>query len=137
MARRPHTPLKVKLDAALIQLGLDPDTAELDHFPALERRDLDEAGNYTPPANDPRFMQWLAPSAHKVKTFGRGGEKRITTAGSDIGEITKERHLTEDHEAFRERLLRKVPGEPREKSGKIRSRGFDKRPRRFNQRRSA
>jgi hypothetical protein len=38
MTKRPHMPMKVKLDACLLRLGLDPDDVEWDHDPALELR---------------------------------------------------------------------------------------------------
>lgn len=119
MTRRQHVPYSIKLAAALLQLGLDPKTAELDHNPALARRRRLPDGRYDPDESDPRFLQWKAPEAHAEKTFGRGGEKRITTAGSDIGEIAKMKRLTKDEEAFRSRLLAKEPGEPRQKRGTI------------------
>lgn len=117
--KRSHIPLSVKLAAALLQLGLDPKTAELDHDPALARRRRLPDGSTDPAPNDPNFLRWKSPEAHAEKTFGRGGEKRITTAGSDIGEITKERHLTEDEQAFRTRLLAKASGEGNRKRGSI------------------
>lgn len=120
--KRPHIPLSVKLAAALLQLGLDPKTAELDHDPALARRRRLPDGSTDPAPNDPNFLRWKSPEAHAEKTFGRGGEKRITTAGSDIGEITKERHLAEDEQAFRARLLAKARGEWIRERGSIPSR---------------
>ena len=120
---RPYVPLKVKLDAALIQLGLDPKTTQLDHRPALARRERTEDGGYIPDANDPRYLEWVDPDEHKRRTFGNGA----TTRGSDIGEIAKTRRLTLNQEAVRRRMLAKEPGNPPPKSGKIRSRKFQTR----------
>jgi hypothetical protein len=112
--RRKSVPLKAQLHAALYQLGLEPHEAELDHDPALKRRDWDEQAKDTiPPANDPKFLIWRPREAHARKTFGPGGEKRITTYGSDVFEIAKERRLTEQQEQFRSRLLTPVPKEER------------------------
>lgn len=127
MTPRPHIGLAVKLRAALIQLQLDPDTAELDHDPALVLRQRTEDGRYIPDANDPAHLKWRSPDAHSRKTFGPGGEKRITTAGSDIGLAKKIRHVVEDEESFRRRLLAKGNGEPKRRSTWP-SRPFPKRP---------
>lgn len=124
--RRPSIPLSIKLEAALRQLGLDPETAELDHDPALGLRKRTDDGGHIPHANDPRYLVWRDPETHDRKTSGPGGEKRITTAGSDIGRMTKIRHLSEAQEAFRARMLAKEPGTARQKTGSIRSRGFPK-----------
>lgn len=113
---RPSIPLGVQLKAALIQLGLDPATAELDHNPALSRRKRTADGGYDPPANDPRHLQWMAPGPHKNKTFGPGGERRIHTRGSDIGELAHERRLTKQQQAFRDRLTAKESGAERPSS---------------------
>lgn len=50
---------------------------------------------------------------HREKTFGKGGEKRATTAGSDIHVIAKTKRLEKQQREFRERLLR--PTGPEEK----------------------
>lgn len=127
MSARPHIPLAVQRDAAILQLGLDPATAELDHCPALSARKRTEDGGYIPEANDPRFLQWLAPEAHKVKTFGRGGTKRVTTAGSDLHLAAKTRRLTKREEEFRRRVLAKEPRQEPKRGGRIPSRPFQKR----------
>lgn len=94
-SRRKSIPLKAQLHAALLQLGLDPATAELHHTPALGLRDWDERAQDTvPAANDPRHLVWMSAAAHRTQTFGRGGEKRITTAGSDIHAISKVKRIT-------------------------------------------
>lgn len=128
---RPYIPLKVRLTAALLQLGLDPARAQLDHDPALELRKRTDDGGYIPPANDPRYLVYRSSEAHERKTNGPGGEKRITTRGSDTGEAKKLRHLTAQQEESRRRMLAKECGNPPPRTGKIQSRGFDRRSRRM------
>lgn len=87
---RPHISMKLQRDVALIQLGLDPATAELDHDPALGLRPIcTVTGDYIPPANDPRHLVWRDPVGHAKKT--RGG--KATTAGSDVHLIAKGKRL--------------------------------------------
>jgi hypothetical protein len=115
---RRKVPLKVSLAVALRQLGLvEP---QLDHDPALGLRKRTPDGGYDPHEHDPEYLVWRDKASHAVKTRGSGA----TTAGSDIGNMRHFRHLTEKEEAYRRRLLEKTPGVPREKSGKIKSRGF-------------
>lgn len=134
--RRKAIPLGVKLQAALRRFGLKLEDVEFDHNPALALRDWNPVTNDTiPPANDPDFIDMLLVDEHRSKTFGPGGEKRITTAGSDINRISKVARLSKEHEAFQRRLLAKVG--PSEKAAeqkprtKIKSRGFPKSTRRF------
>ncbi len=111
--RRKHIPLKAQLHAALLQLGFDPNEVDLDHAPALALRPWDEATQDTvPPASDPRFLIWRPRAEHKVKTFGPGGEKRITSAGGDIHAIAHTKRTAKKEEAFRQRMLAKADGEP-------------------------
>jgi hypothetical protein len=111
--RRKSIPLKTQLHAALYQLGLEPHEAELDHDPALGRRDWDEQAKDTvPPANDPKFLVWRPREGHKRKTFGT----KATTYGSDIFEMAKERRVTKKQAEFRSRLLAPVPKAERPKS---------------------
>lgn len=135
MTHRPHMPLSVKLQAAILQLGLDPDAVDFDHDPALGLRVFDEATRtYTPDANDPKFITVRARSGdHKVKTFGNGA----TTAGSDIHRIAKTKRLETARAALEQAMNAKVfGGAPAEKpmrkiqwpkGRKLRSRGFEKR----------
>ena len=124
-ARRPYIPLRIKLEAALLQLGLDPETAELDHEPALALRER-SGGQYIPDANDPLFLRWRDWQDHARKTYGRGGEKRITTAGSDIGNIAKGKRLAKEEVEFRKRLQATLVQSPKPKR-RIPSRPFPKR----------
>lgn len=125
--RRKTIPWKVKCEAALRALGLTIREVNFDHEPALALREWDERAQDTiPPANDPDFIRILLVADHKAKTFGRGGEKRVTTLGSDIHAIAKARRLSKEQEEFRRRLLSREPGEKRERKNTIRNRGFDK-----------
>jgi len=70
-----------------ILLGHLPKGAELDHDPALIRRELDlETGKYSPDANDPAYLTYREKLHHLQKTIGRkhDAEKTVTTKGSDI-----------------------------------------------------
>lgn len=110
--RRKHIPLKAQLHAALLQLGFEPHEVELDHSPALVLRDWDdEAQDTVPPASDPRFLIWRPKAEHAAKTFGPGGEKRITSAGGDIHAAAHVRRLGRRETEFRANLLRKTTGE--------------------------
>lgn len=68
---RPHMPLSVKLDSALIALGLEPGHVDFDHCPALRLREFDpKTGEYSPPANDPQYITPRARPDHRDKTKG-------------------------------------------------------------------
>jgi hypothetical protein len=123
MARlpRPHMSLSVKLAACLDALGFAPgEDIDWDHTWALGLRPRTPDGGYDPPANDPRYIRPKRRAMHAVKTRGNGA----TTAGSDVGNMRHFNHLTESQKAFRDRMLAKAPGEPRQKSGRIPSRPF-------------
>lgn len=101
--RPPRPGLKIQLEAALLQLGLDPKTVRLDHHPALAFREYDpETGKYTPDANDPHFLQWLSTADHADKTNGIYG---------DIACASKIKRLTKKQAEFRARILAKDIGE--------------------------
>lgn len=123
MTRRHKPTMKQKLDTALLQLGLDPERARLDHSPPLALREQDSEGAYIPPENDPRYMQWLddggkerPAGSHNRKTYGTSA----TSAGSDAHAIAKVRRVSKKQAEFRRRLLAKDAGEPppRSKWGK-------------------
>ncbi|WP_293862290.1 hypothetical protein [uncultured Alsobacter sp.] len=104
--RRKAIPDRVKLIVALEAMGLTVEQVEWDHQPPLALREWDpEKKDTIPPANDPVHIQMLRIAEHREKTFGRGGEKRITTAGSDANKIAKVRRLSARQEEFRTRLL--------------------------------
>ena len=127
---RKAIPIKVKFEATVGQNGRCPKCTEklgdweetdFDHNPALTLRPWDEvAQDFIPPQLDPQFIEASHKDCHKIKTFGRGGEKRITTRGSDIGERKRVRDLTNSEREFRARLLAKDAGEeaPAPKRGK-------------------
>jgi len=82
--KRRRVPLKIQLEVALRQLGLDPKTAQLDHNPALARRRINPVtGEHIPHQHDPSCLEWLDGSVHKVKT------------AVDIREIRKTDRLVE------------------------------------------
>lgn len=121
---RPHMNLSVKLRAVLIACGFDPDTVEFDHQPPLALRIWDEATQDTiPPANDPRFIRPMPRQEHREKTNGPATKAR---AQGDKTDIAKTVRVSADQQDFRDRMERKQPGKPRERSGKINSRPFPK-----------
>lgn len=127
--KRPRPPtIRQERDALLWQfMGCTRAEVDLDHDPALVLRDYDEAtGLYTPDAYDITKLVFRIRPEHKVKTFGRGGTKRITVLGSDLGERDKTRDLIKKEAEFRARCLARKAGEPKPKS-KWASRPFQKR----------
>jgi hypothetical protein len=82
------------------------------HMPGLRERTFDTKKHDTiPSANDQEYIFALTKAAHNVEEYGRGGEKRITSAGSASHRRAKERRLNT----------------PKKSRGpKWRSRGFDK-----------
>lgn len=99
---------------------------QIDHYPALGLRAYDaEERKYTPDANDPRHLRPLDRDSHDRKTNGPGGERRITTRGSDQHEIDRIPRLAHAHAEHKARLAGKC-GDARKLSGKIKSRGFPK-----------
>lgn len=151
MADRPKRkaiPDKVKLEVVLRQEGRCPACGErlgllsglnFDHRPAIINRPVNEDGtDYVPPQLDPEHIEAIhIKPCHDVRTNGPGGEKRITTAGSDKHIARKNDRLQEAQAEFRERLLAKgEPRDPPERSEKrslfppgrkLQSRGFEKR----------
>ena len=126
--RRKAIPDRVKLIVTLRELGLTIAEVNFDHHPMLEMRPInEETGETIPPANDPDGIRLLMITDHKRKTFGPGGETRITTAGGDIHALAHTRRLTKDQEDFRRRLLAKEPGQPRQRTGKWPTRKFNNR----------
>jgi hypothetical protein len=119
--KRPHIPLKIQLEVALRQLGLDPKHVRLDHHPPLQQRiHYDVLGGkiiYDPDANNPRYMQWLSTEAHAEKTTGRRGTSKLSKRGGDLSEIAKTKRLERSQKEFRDRLLNKgeAEAEPRKR----------------------
>lgn len=122
---RRKVPLAIALKVALRQLGLNK--PELDHDPALGLRERTEDGKYIPDEHDPDYLVWLEgedDGEHDVKTNGT----KATAAGGDIHKIAKAKRLSKEQEEFRRRMLTKECGSPPPRTGKIKSRGFEKRP---------
>lgn len=102
MIKRSHIGLSVKLQAALLQLGLDPKTAELDHDPALGLRPFSTVtGDYDPPENDPRYLVWRDSVEHRKKTSGT----KATSAGSDVHLIAKSKRIRRKEAVHQTRRL--------------------------------
>jgi hypothetical protein len=119
--------MKAQRDAAILQLGLNPETAELDHRPPLALRYRDaETGRYEPAANDPRYLRWLAPEPHATATFKNNG-----TGRGDLTAIAHVKRTVRKQAEHQARVVAKVTGEPapQRRKQKIPSRGFDKRQR--------
>lgn len=121
--KRKAIPVAVKLESVLRLDGKCPHCSErlgdlkglnFDHRPALINRSVNEAGtDYVPPQLDPEFIEPMHIDCHKQRTFGPGGEKRITTAGSDIGIRDKVDRLSEGADEFRRMLMAKgKPSKP-------------------------
>ena len=129
--KRKSIPLSIQLEAAKRQiakaLGVDVADLRLDHDPALNFRPMNEAGDDTvPPANDPAHLFWIADAAHKIKTFGIGGERRVHTKGSDLSEPRRLDKLYAKIEDFRARVL-SVEKKPKPRKSKWPSRKFETR----------
>lgn len=125
---RKAIPDRVKLIAALRRFGLTIDQVQFDHNPALGLRPVDPVtGDTIPPANSPDHIELLLVAEHHEKTFGPGGEKRITTAGSDVARIAKVKRLSKEQEEMRRRMLAKTTGEPPAKKSKWPNRPFPNR----------
>ena len=134
--------LRVKLDAALIALGLDPKATQFDHDPALGLRPLNEDGTDTvPPQLDPKHIVPRSTAAHRTKTTGTPpGQKVVTVANGDIHKIAKAKRIEEERLA----VASGFTGDPTKlgqhdidaikkrawpKGRKMQSRGFQKRDR--------
>jgi hypothetical protein len=92
--KRRNVPLKIKLEAALLQLGLDPKACHLDHDPALSLRPLNETGtDFNPPQHDPRYLRWLSTIDHSLKTSGRKGESKLSVSGGDQAKAAKVKRI--------------------------------------------
>lgn len=154
--RKKAIPDKVKLLSVLRHGGCCVDCHEklqdvadvqFDHRPAVINRPVNEDGtDYVPAQLDPEFIYPRCISCHDKRTNGPGGEKRITTAGSDKHIAAKTRRLAEQREPsapveeerrlppvdeFERRrleLLRPEPRPEREKRSKWPSRPFRRSP---------
>jgi hypothetical protein len=136
-------PVLVKLDVVIRQGGVCKQTGDrlgtlkntrFDHRPAIWERQFDTEKNDTiPPANDANFIEALTVRGHDIRTFGPGGEKRITTLNSDAGRRSKAKRIANRESEHAEAILMKA--ERREdrktskwpKGRKIQSKGFERR----------
>lgn len=80
------------------------DETEFDHAQALVNGGDDTIEN----------LRAVHVDCHKVKTFGRGGERRVTTAGGDLHTRDKVARLAEETDEFRRAVLSK--GKPKKAS---------------------
>jgi len=118
---RPHMSLKVKLQSLLLHGPIFDENGnrvvciedlEWDHVPALQLRVWDPvAGDTIPAANDPEYIVPSAKAVHRKKT-----------AKQDVPQIAKTRRRAKSHQAFREAVLAKEPGEKRKRTSRIASR---------------
>jgi hypothetical protein len=112
-------PLGVQVKVLMRMLGLSK--VEWDHRPPLSEREFDtEAWDTIPPANDPDFIETITPKDHDQRTNGPGGEKQITTLGSDANNRAKARSIRDGLAAFNARMAAKAAGEPRPERKKYR-----------------
>lgn len=96
-----------------------------DHEPALRLRNVNRRRtDYIPKQHDRRYIVGRCVPSHKVKTHGTGA----TTAGTDIGKISKERRRSR-----KPRFKRPIPSRPMQSSKtrwpkqKLQSRPFQRR----------
>lgn len=123
--KRREPPLSVKLEVALRALGLTEAQINWSHEPALGLRAINEAGtDYEPPQHDPGYLFIRLRPDHAHITFKDNG-----TGRSDITTIAKVKRLTKEQEDFRRKVLSRPCGQKRERTSKIRSRGFRKQSR--------
>lgn len=114
--KRPAMPLSVKLAAALLALGIDPDAVDWHHEPPLGIRPFDPAtGKWTPDANDPRHIVPMARADHKART------------PADQSRVAKTTRQEKKEAAFRQRLLG-TKQEKRPWKRKWKSRPFPSKP---------
>lgn len=116
---RPSIPNRVKFEVWSRQKGLCRDCrgphenprigyVEFDHRPPLSIRTYTVEDGYTPPANDPDYIDMLCAPCHSRRTFGPGGERRITTRGGDIGELAHTKRINKKHREHLERMRQEV-----------------------------
>lgn len=122
--KRPAMPDRVKIDVLLRkwQHGDPPfwSAADIhfDHRPGLWERKFDtETGDTSPPANDPDYIEAITKEEHDKRTNGPGGEKRITSAGSDTHRRAKGVRADKAHKEFVERVLTKRCAAKRKPTG--------------------
>ena len=108
--------LRTILNELLADLAknLGADKIELHHRPALLNRPwINEINDYEPPANDPRYLVYLAEDDHDIETRVRGQHGQH----SDLGLGRKNKRIARNRD-------------PKRRKSKITSRGFRKGPKR-------
>lgn len=103
---RPHMPVRAKLEACLLKLGLPLVDTEFDHDPPLAMREryTDENGRtkYIPDANDPNHIVPRLKADHARKTNGKPHDK----SDGDKHRIAKvNNRLKPGHEEFQRKML--------------------------------
>lgn len=127
--KRPAMPDRVKIQAVINAFltafkvpFCDALDVHFDHRPGLWERKFDtETGDTIPPANDPDYIEAITKEDHDKRTNGPGGEKRITSAGSDTHRRAKGVRADKDHKEFVERVLTKRCGAKRKPTGNWKS----------------
>jgi hypothetical protein len=89
-----------------------------DHRPPLADREWieEELQDYWPPQHDPRYLDALCVKCHDIRTNGPGGDKRITTAGSDSHRRAHTRALHRKTAKHEQRMADKAAGRPKPRS---------------------
>lgn len=113
--------LKIVLDRLLYGDDLGPGAGfqrgqaiNLDHDPALVNRPFNKrTGKYTPDANDPAALVYRTKTDHNIKTRIRGAGAQH----SDLGLARKNKRIARNRD-------------PKRRRAKLRSRGFQKGPKR-------
>ena len=109
---RKHISLAVKVAVLLRMLNLKPEDINWDHRPPLWARKWNATRQDTvPAASDPEYINALAAAPHDRLTNGIGGERRVTSAGSDTHARAKCARLDAETKAYRAALLAKSTGE--------------------------
>lgn len=125
---RPAVPDGVALKAALHHYQVRcscgcgdivyPDMCHREHDPALELRDYDPVTRkYTPDANDYRYITLMRSDCHAKKTHGPGGERRVTTKGSDNHTAKRLNKLSEKHARHIAAMAEKLTGTGHDRKG--------------------
>lgn len=121
---RKPPPMGVRLAACLLHLGFTleeingKNAIQWQHDPPLKdrkQRVVDGEIVFDPDQHDPRFLIPMRADAHKVATFGPGGEKRIHKRGSDISEPLRMDRIGEKEREFQRRLLKGTPAKRKAK----------------------
>jgi len=106
--KRPFMPLAVKLEAAILQLGLNPRAVEYHHDPELEVRPFDPITNqYSPAANDAKYIRVVSVAEHANITNKDNG-----TGRSSKTLVAHVRRSVSEHQRHTIAMAAKVLGTP-------------------------